>query len=115
MCITNPSKISDFRENLLHMLLFWTLILFDSYAYSYKNRGCRMCNSPFFVCGLTSFGFDHNFDHNANDFIWSNSCRSVQFSGRKRLAEQLNRTLPNGFLNMEIMLSHLGVGVSYDV
>lgn len=22
--------------------------------------------------GLTSFGFDHNFDHNANDFIWSN-------------------------------------------
>ena len=49
MCITNPSKISDFRENLLHMLLFWTLILFDSYAYSYKNRGCRMCNSPFFA------------------------------------------------------------------
>ena len=48
MCITNPSKISDFRENLLHMLLFWTLILFDSYAYSYKNRGCRMCNSPFY-------------------------------------------------------------------
>ena len=36
---------------LLHMLLFWTLILFDSYAYSYKNRGCRMCNSPFhFIC-----------------------------------------------------------------
>ena len=26
----------------------------------------------FFVCGLASFGFDHNFDHNANDFIWSN-------------------------------------------
>ena len=25
----------------------------------------------FFVCGLTSFGFDHNFDHNAKDFIWS--------------------------------------------
>ena len=47
MCITNPSKISDFRENLLHMLLFWILILFDSYAYSYKNRGCRMCNSPY--------------------------------------------------------------------
>ena len=61
------------------------------------------------VCGLTSFGFDHN----ANDFIWSNSCRSVQFSGRKRLAEQLDRTLPNGFLNMEIMLSHLGVGMAY--
>ena len=38
----------------------------------------------------------------------------VQFSGRKRLAEQLDRTLPNGFLNMEIMLSHLGVGVAYD-
>jgi len=26
----------------------------------------------FFVCRLTSFGFDHNFDHNAKDFIWSN-------------------------------------------
>ena len=24
------------------------------------------------------------------------------------------RTLPNGFLNMEIMLSHLGVGMAYD-
>ena len=36
---------------LLHMLLFWTLILFDSYAYSYKKRGCRMCNSPFLFRG----------------------------------------------------------------
>ena len=43
-----------------------------------------------------------------------NSFCSVQFSGRKRLTEQLDRTLPNGFLNMEIMLSHLGVGVAYD-
>ena len=25
----------------------------------------------FFVYGLASFGFDHNFDHNAKDFIWS--------------------------------------------
>ena len=49
MRITNPSKISDFRDNLLLMLLFWVLVLFDSYAYWYKNRGCRMCNSPFFV------------------------------------------------------------------
>ena len=56
MCITNPSKISDFRENLLHMLLFWTLILFDSYAYSYKTRGCRMCNSPFFASHIFSCG-----------------------------------------------------------
>ena len=45
MCIADPSKISDFRENLLHMLLFLGLILFDSYAHSHKNRGCRMCNS----------------------------------------------------------------------
>ena len=36
----------------------------------------------------------------------------VVLSGR--LAEQLDRTLPNGFLNMEIMRSHLGVGVAYD-
>lgn len=26
----------------------------------------------FFVYRLASFGFDHNFDHNAKDFIWSN-------------------------------------------
>jgi hypothetical protein len=32
----------------------------------------RQKSLDFFVCGLTSFGFDHNFDHNANDFIWSN-------------------------------------------
>ena len=44
----------------------------------------------------------------------NNSCCFVQFSGRKRLAEQLDRTLPNGFLNMEIMLSHLGVDMAYD-
>jgi len=25
----------------------------------------------FFVYKLASFGFDHNFDHNAGDFIWS--------------------------------------------
>ena len=43
-----------------------------------------------------------------------NSCCFVQFSGRKRLAEQLDRTLPNGFLNMEIMLSHLGISMAYD-
>ena len=29
----------------------------------------------FFVYRLASFGFDHNFDHNAKDFIWSNECR----------------------------------------
>ena len=46
MCITNPSKISDFRENLLHMLLFWGWILFDSYAYSYKNRGVSHVQQP---------------------------------------------------------------------
>ena len=40
-------------ENLLHMLLFWVLILLDSYACSYKNRGCRMRNSPFLVSIIT--------------------------------------------------------------
>ena len=37
------------------MLLFWTLILFDSYAYSYKSRGCRMCNSPLHFHGMGSW------------------------------------------------------------
>lgn len=53
MCIINLSKNSDFRKNLLHVLLFWVLILLDSYACSYKNRGCRMCNSPFLVSIIT--------------------------------------------------------------
>ena len=37
------------------MLLFWTLIPFDSYAYSYKSRGCRMCNSPLHFHGMGSW------------------------------------------------------------
>ena len=32
----------------------------------------------------------------------------------ERLAEALYRVLADGFLNMEIMLSHLGVGMTYD-
>ncbi len=31
----------------------------------------RQKSLDFFVYRLASFGFDHNFDHNANDFIWS--------------------------------------------
>ena len=31
----------------------------------------RQKSLDFFVYRLTSFGFDHNFDHNAKDFIWS--------------------------------------------
>ena len=32
----------------------------------------RLKSLDFFVYRLASFGFDHNFDHNAKDFIWSN-------------------------------------------
>ena len=31
----------------------------------------RRKSLDFFACGRASFGFDHNFDHNAKDFIWS--------------------------------------------
>lgn len=47
MCIINLSKISDFRENLLHMLLFWALILLDSYACSYKKEAVACATALF--------------------------------------------------------------------
>lgn len=63
MCITNPSKTSDFRDKLFHIFLCFHQLLhlipylavgiilmpFDSYACSYKNRSCHMCNSSCFV------------------------------------------------------------------
>lgn len=45
---------------------------FDSRHSDHKSNDFTLEIVGFFVCGLTSFGFDHNFDHNANDFIWSN-------------------------------------------
>ena len=44
---------------------------FDSRHSDHKSNDFTLEIVGFFVCGLTSFGFDHNFDHNANDFIWS--------------------------------------------
>ena len=44
---------------------------FDSRHSDHKTNDFTLEIVGFFVCGLTSFGFDHNFDHNANDFIWS--------------------------------------------
>jgi len=38
----------------------------------------------FFVYRLASFGFDHNFDHNAKDFIWSTACRMPAVSGAEK-------------------------------
>ena len=40
----------------------------------------------FFVYGLTSFGFDHNFDHNAKDFIWSIAGTPALIECLRRLA-----------------------------
>ena len=45
---------------------------FDSRHSDHKSNDFTLEIVGFFVCGLASFGFDHNFDHNANDFIWSN-------------------------------------------
>ena len=36
--------------------------------------------------GLTSFGFDHNSDHNANDFIWSIAGTPALIECLRRLA-----------------------------
>ena len=46
MCVTNLLRFSDFRENLLHMFLFWVLILLDSYAYSYKKGAVACATAP---------------------------------------------------------------------
>ena len=44
---------------------------FDSRHSDHKTNDFTLEIVGFFVCRLASFGFDHNFDHNANDFIWS--------------------------------------------
>ena len=45
---------------------------FDSRHSDHKSNDFTLEIVGFFVYRLASFGFDHNFDHNANDFIWSN-------------------------------------------
>ena len=47
-----------------------------------------MCFAPSvnMTCGLTSFGFDHNFDHNAKDFIWSIAGTPALIECLRRLA-----------------------------
>ena len=40
-------------HQLLHLIPYFAVVIilmpFDSYACSYKNRSCHMCNSSFFV------------------------------------------------------------------
>ena len=57
---------------------------FDSRHSDHKSDDFTLEIVEFFVCGLTSFGFDHNFDHNANDFIWSTACRMPAVSGAEK-------------------------------
>ena len=45
---------------------------FDSRHSDHKSNDFTLEIVGFFVYRLASFGFDHNFDHNAKDFIWSN-------------------------------------------
>ena len=45
---------------------------FDSRHSDHKSNDFTLEIVGFFVYKLASFGFDHNFDHNAKDFIWSN-------------------------------------------
>jgi len=45
---------------------------FDSRHSDHKSNDFTLEIVGFFVYSLASFGFDHNYDHNANDFIWSN-------------------------------------------
>ena len=44
---------------------------FDSRHSDHKSNDFTLEIVGFFVYRLASFGFDHNFDHNAKDFIWS--------------------------------------------
>ena len=39
----------------------------------------------FFVCSLTSFGFDHNFDHNAIKKVWRTIQRNALNKSGTRL------------------------------
>ena len=57
---------------------------FDSRHSDHKSNDFTLEIVGFFACGLTSFGFDHNFDHNANDFIWSTACRMPAVSGAEK-------------------------------
>ena len=44
---------------------------FDSRHSDHKSNDFTLEIVGFFVYRLALFGFDHNFDHNAGDFIWS--------------------------------------------
>ena len=44
---------------------------FDSRHSDHKTNDFTLEIVGFFVYRLASFGFNHNFDHNAKDFIWS--------------------------------------------
>ena len=72
----------------------------------------RQKSLGFFFFLWSCFWLDHIFDHNANDFTVSNLIGFVLCA--ERLAEALYRVLADGILHMEIMLRHIGVGVSYD-
>ena len=96
-------KKPSFNEDFIR---FW-LLKFRKFDISQKKQ--RKALIEIFVNAI--FLYD---DRMLIAFNYKDGTQTVQFSGRKRLVEQLDRTLPNGFLNMEIMLSHLGVGVAYD-
>ena len=60
---------------------------FDSRHSDHKIQRFHVRNRwIFFVYGLTSFGFDHNFDHNAKDFIWSIAGAPALIECLRRLA-----------------------------
>ena len=59
---------------------------FDSRHSDHKSNDFTLGIVGFFVCGLTSFGFDHNFDHNAKDFIWSIAGTPALIECLRRLA-----------------------------
>ena len=96
-------KKPSFNEDFIR---FW-LLKFRKFDISQKKQ--RKALIEIFVNAI--FLYD---DRMLITFNYKDGTQTVQFSGRKRLVEQLDRTLPNGFLNMEIMLSHLGVGMAYD-
>ncbi len=75
----------NFKRDILHILQIFCVLFLPSFLLSHAKKpsaaGTKKRKGPttsvaksldFFVYRLASFDFDHNFDHNAKDFIWSN-------------------------------------------
>ena len=96
---TRTIKSNDFTLEIVGFFLFagWphlvltTILTTMRAVLSGQSQGKQAFWTQHHLLRYASQRWCQRFEKLARD----NSCRSVQFSGRKRLAEQLDRTLPN--------------------